>query len=159
MPREFGRHVTPNERRQTPVRVANNPRDISLEDAKASDANVLMAQYRKNGTLPAVKMHQPLEGDFTGPRDLQTAIEQVQIAEDRFAELPADVRTAADNDPVKFLEMFEDESQRALLESAGLITPKPEEPVPEPSPPTPPAPEGAPPAPTPPTPPTPPDAT
>lgn len=101
-------------------RIFESKNNISLEDAAASDPNVLLAQYRRNGTLPAVQMRQPLHGDFTGPTDLQDQMEAVDAAWDRFNALPADVRTACENSPVRFLAMIEDPDQRAVLESAGL---------------------------------------
>ena len=120
-------------------------RVVNPDDAKRLDANVLMAQYRTHGTLPSVRAHQPLYGDFTSDTlDLQRATEMVQQAEDRFAELPASVRTAAENNPVKFLQMFDDPDQRDMLLEAGLklhdenglpITPTPKTPPSELSPP------------------------
>lgn len=98
---------------------ARNP--VSLEDARASDANVVMAQYRRNGTMPRVNVQRPLWGDFSGPQDLMQQIERVEAARDRFRELPADVRRVSDHDPVRFLEMFEDQGGRAQLEQAGLL--------------------------------------
>ena len=93
---------------------------VQIEEARQADGNVLLAQYRKHGTLPTVTTHNPLYGDFTGPGDLQAQIERVQDAHERFREFPASVRTAADNDPVRFLEMFDDPEQRAMLQDAGL---------------------------------------
>lgn len=97
------------------------PNRISLEEAKAADANVIMAQYRRNGTLPVVHNRIPLYGDFTGPQDLHTALERSQEALERFQELPASVRLSCDNDPVRFLEMFDDPDERVMLEDAGLV--------------------------------------
>lgn len=91
------------------------------DDLAGADINKIVAQYRKNGTLPRVNPSKPLYGDFTGPSDLQAQLEAVQDAHDRFMELPADVRSAADNSPVRFLEMFDNEAERDLLTSAGLI--------------------------------------
>lgn len=93
---------------------------VSVDEARAADVNNLMAQYRKHGTMPAVSLHNPLYGDFSGPQDLQSQLEAVQAAYDVFNELPASVRTAADNDPVRFLEMFDNPDERVMLEDAGL---------------------------------------
>ena len=94
---------------------------VSLEDARASDANILMAQYRRNGTLPRVNAARPLYGNFTGPTDLAQQIEFVEAARERFEQLPASVRTSCDNDPVEFLRMFDDPDERVVLEEAGLL--------------------------------------
>ena len=90
-------------------------------DAAGTDINVIVAQYKKNGTMPNVYVGDPLWGDFTAPDDLQSCYERWQGAVDKFNELPASVRNASNNDPVTFLRMFDDPDQRALLEGAGLI--------------------------------------
>lgn len=128
--RVYPRRTTQPKRRQTNL---DQSKGANPDDAPGTDINKIVAQYRRNGTMPAVAQLRPLYGDFTGPADLHNAQIQIQLAEDRFRELPADIRTAADNDPVRFLEMFENPDQRALLESAGLIisppTPLPENPT------------------------------
>ena len=106
-------------------------------DAAGTDINVLVAQYKKNGTMPNVYVGDPLWGDFTAPEDLQSCYERWQGAVDKFMELPASVRNASDNDPVTFLRMFEDDSQRALLEEAGLVVDDSPNPGNQPPPPNP----------------------
>ena len=96
-------------------------RGASTADAKGADINLIVAQYKKSGTLPRVAMSNPLYGDFTFPEDLHLMREAVERAEDRFMDLPADVRAAADNDWVEFMRMFDDPSRRPVLEAAGLI--------------------------------------
>lgn len=93
---------------------------VNPDEAKQSDLNALVAQYRKTGTVPNVLLSNPLYGDFTGPQDLQSAMESVYSAEARFNDFPASVRTLADNSPVRFLEMIENPTERAMLEEAGL---------------------------------------
>lgn len=132
------RHSTPAVRRQTKL---NQLKGANPDDAKATDVNLIVAQYRRSGTMPAVTPMKPLYGDFSGPQDLQYAQENLQLVQDRFAELPADIRTASNNDPVQFLAMFEDPDQREALIEAGLIisnTPNPPITPPEPTPPIPP---------------------
>lgn len=90
-------------------------------DAAGANINTIVAQYRRNGTLPAVQLANPLYGDHTGPQDLMAARLAIQEAEDRFRELPAEVRSRAQNDPGVFLNMLDDPTQRASLVSAGLI--------------------------------------
>lgn len=108
-------------------------------DAKGTNINSLIAQYKRNGTFPAVHQHNPLWGDFTFPEDIHSIREAVHQAEDRFMELPADVRTVCNNDWVEFLERFKSENGRATLEEAGLIItenppPSPAMPIPNNSP-------------------------
>jgi len=113
-------------------------RGANQSDAPAADINTIVAQYKKHGTIPNVGLKNPLYGDFTFPENLTDIREAIYVAEDRFNELPADVRTAAKNDMGEFLEMFNDPDRQKLLEDAGLIisenpeikppAPKPESP-------------------------------
>lgn len=119
MPPDNRRHATPPRRRAKSLRTNGG---ANPDDAASANINTLIAQYTKNGTMPAVHIQQPLApSTIIEPATLHDAYEQIQAANDRFNELPADVRTAADNDPVKFLEMVADDNQRVLLESAGLL--------------------------------------
>ena len=90
-------------------------------DAAGTDINVLVAQYKKNGTLPNVYVGDPLWGDFTSPDDLQSCYERWTAAVDKFNELPAKVREASENDPVQFLRMFDDPNGREHLINHGLV--------------------------------------
>lgn len=129
--RVYPRRTTQPKRRQTFLRTEKG---ANPDDAPGTDINSIVAQYRRNGTLPAVPQNNPLYGDFTGPQDLHDAQIQIQRAQERFAELPSDIRTAADNDEVRFLEMFGDPEQLPLLENAGLVVIKPDpNPTPTPS--------------------------
>ncbi len=130
--------ITPRPpRRRATKRVAlslDASKGASQDDAAAADINSIAAQYFRHGTLPNVRLGNPLYGDFQPPDDLQSVIERSYKAEDRFKELPAQVRSAADNDWLKFLDMFKDDSQRELLVDAGLIIETAPEPTPEPTP-------------------------
>lgn len=90
-------------------------------DAPAANINTIVAQYMKHGTMPAIQQKNPLYGDFTHPTDIHSIREAVHQAEDRFDQLPADIRTAAGNDWVQFLDMFEDPENLEKLTQAGLI--------------------------------------
>lgn len=102
------------------ARSLDDSRGANQDDAQSTDINRIVAQYAKNGTLPIVNRGTPLYGDFTTPTDIHSVREAVNQAEDRFDQLPASVRTAANNDWVTFLEMFNDETGRETLEDAGL---------------------------------------
>lgn len=108
--------------------------------ADHSDLNVLVAQYRKTGTFPAVAKANPLYGDFTFPSEIHEMREAVEGAMERFDQLPSDVRTLAENDWVQFIDMYNDPLQREALESAGLIVTDNPPPVPNNSPPPEPSP-------------------
>lgn len=111
-------------------------------DAAGADINTIVAQFRKTGTMPRVNLRNPLYGDFTFPDDIHSMFEAVAQAHDRFMQLPADVRTAADNEEEIFLEMWKTDEGRKKLEDAGLKINNP--PIPNNSPPQPPDPEPTP---------------
>lgn len=117
-------------------------------DAAGVNINKIMAAFRKNGTLPNVANNNPLFGDFTFPEDIHSMREAVHQAEDRFMELPADVRTVCDNDWVEFITKFQTPEGREQLSTAGLnilntppIEPAPISNTPAPTPPIEPDPE------------------
>ncbi len=96
-------------------------------DADGADINKIMAKFKKTGTLPNVGLKNPLYGDFTFPEDIHSVREAVERAEDRFMDLPADVRSVCDNDWVQFYELFKTEEGQTVLTEAGLkITDKPD---------------------------------
>lgn len=98
--------------------------------AAASDISTIVAQYKKNGTMPAVTLRTPLYGDFRGPEDLHEMREKVFDAQDRFLEFPAEVRDLCNNDMVQFLQLMETEEGQAELINAGLeIIETPSEPT------------------------------
>lgn len=102
------------------ARSLNDAKGANQDDRHGTDINKIVAQYAKNGTLPIVNRGTPLYGDFTTPSDIHSVREAVHQAEDRFDQLPAAVRTAASNDWVTFLEMFNDEEGLTELKDAGL---------------------------------------
>lgn len=116
---------TPRERSTRRVMLTlDQSKGANQADAKGADINRIVAQHKKSGTLPNVQLKNPLYGDFTFGDDLQEQRNAIYEAEDRFQQLPADVRAAADNDMVRFMQMFNDPAERASLEAAGLtITP------------------------------------
>ncbi len=89
-------------------------------DAQATDINVIIAQYKRHGTLPMVPNNSPLYGDFTFPEDIHAMREAVEGAEDRFDNLPSEIRILCDYDWVKFIEKFDDPTGRQALIDAGL---------------------------------------
>ncbi len=89
-------------------------------DAAGADINLIVAQYKKSGTMPRVGLRNPLYGDFTFPEDIHSMREAVYEAEDRFMQLPAAVRSMCDNDWVEFLTKFDNTEEREKLQDAGL---------------------------------------
>lgn len=101
------------------------------DDADGADINLIMANYKKTGVMPAVAMQNPLYGDFTFGDDLHEMRTAMFEAEDRFNKLPSAVRSAANNDWGQFLDLFNTEEGQKTLTSAGLIvSANPENPEP-----------------------------
>lgn len=90
-------------------------------DAEQADINSIVATYLATGIVNGVPSQAPLYGDFTQASDLQTQLNRVRQAEEAYARLPSALRNASKNDPVLFLEMFDDEEGRAILEAQGMV--------------------------------------
>lgn len=100
----------------------NTDGGANQDDREGADINIIVGQYKRHGTLPAVQLQNPLFGDFSFvSEDLMEQREAMYQAEDRFNELPAAVRSAAENDYVKFLQMFDDPAHRQVLVDSGLV--------------------------------------
>lgn len=84
------------------------------------DINKIVNRFRKTGQLTHVTGGEPIYGDFSKSVELQEAIERVEAAWTGFMNLDAHIRKAADNDPVKLLEMLADEDQAYALQEAGM---------------------------------------
>lgn len=92
------------------------------EDRMSADINQIVAQYQRSGTMPRVQRSEPLYGDFTLlSDDLMEITETFARAEDRFMELPSNVRAHCQNDWRVFVQKFQDEAERAALVDAGLV--------------------------------------
>jgi len=91
------------------------------EERNSADINRIVAQYQRSGTMPAVARSNPLYGDFTlVGDDLMEITEMFANAEDRFFELPSQVRAAADNDWRRFLQLYDSPEGLETLRAAGL---------------------------------------
>jgi len=114
MPRDYdrpGRLVT----------TMNGRSRANQADRDLVNINSIISRYIAGQPNVIVSSQEPLYGDFTGPLDLHTQLNRVNAANERFQALPSKVRQAAQNDPVRFLEMFEDPEQLAVLTEAGLV--------------------------------------
>lgn len=106
-----------------PVRVSSlmDPDSMVESDhAERLDLN----RIAQNVGLDPSRVHIPVEFhqtlDATGPRDLQGALDQMEVLEERFLELPASVRAAARNSVARFEQMLHIEEGLAELQAAGL---------------------------------------
>lgn len=89
--------------------------------AADADINTIVGRYRKSGILPDQKVPDLQYGDFTEAKDLHGSMMAVQEAREDFMELNSKIRSACDNDPVKFLEMCADPDRVDELRELGLL--------------------------------------
>ncbi len=97
----------------------------------ACDINIIIGRWRKQGqdverTLHALGRTVAMQGqfgDFTRSRDLQSALESVDVAQEMFDDLPAEIRFQFGNNPVTFLHFMEDPENRPKALELGLVKP------------------------------------
>lgn len=101
---------------------ANLNTEGGADQAAADSVNInnIMAQFSATGQIPHVARSTPLYGDFTQAVDLHTQMNRVEDARAAYAALPAKIREASEHDPVRFLEMVQDEEGSKVLTDAGL---------------------------------------
>lgn len=125
--------------RENPWPTTNRPRfrtpvgekSLTKQSEKDNcDINLIVKRHASTGHVSHINPEAPKFGDFTGATDLKNAIEQVALANARFAELPVEVRRAAENNPHQLLAMLETDDGQLELEEAGLVlTEAPETPI------------------------------
>lgn len=118
--------VVQHERLRTPVGEKSRTKQSFAEE---TDINAIMRKYLSSGIMPHIASSPPRYGDFSSAGDYLESMNKVKDAEQRFADLPSNVRDHVDNDPAKLLELAYDESRRDELVELGLLPPEPEAPV------------------------------
>lgn len=68
-----------------------------------SDINVIVKRFGITGHVP-VNVRVPLQEDFDGVFDFQSAMNMVRGAQESFMEMPADIRSEFANDPGRFVD-------------------------------------------------------
>lgn len=84
------------------------------------DINKIIPQYDRTGLLNHVNKMEYQFGDLTG-EDYKTMADKVIQAQRAFDDLPSKIRTEFDNSPQKYLEFFNDPSNRDRAIKLGLI--------------------------------------
>lgn len=79
-----------------------------------------MARFGQTGVWSHLAPVEPRYGDFSVSMELAEAMNLIDEAEAAFEVLPAKVRAAAENDPVRFAEMLASPEGVDILEKAGL---------------------------------------
>lgn len=100
------------------------------------DINNIVRRFEATGILDHVNRAaaQGLYVDLPDGLDLQASLEIVRVANEAFAALPAATRSEFDNDPVKFVEAFNNpsEAQQERFIALGLAKDlRPPKPAPE----------------------------
>lgn len=97
-------------------------------DAEAADINNIVKKFGVTGMIPYGDL-QPIYDDFTDmPTDYHTALNLIRDADSAFMEMPAEIRSAFNNDPGNFLNAIYDPDQSDRLRDLGLIPPSVESP-------------------------------
>lgn len=118
--------TNPHERVRSIIN-CSEPKLVDESQAKSTDINNIMDQYRRTGMLPMYSKRQPMYIDETLLPDAITSFNKLNEARELFLQLPSIVRKAMDNDPSKMEEFISNqENQDFLLKHKVLI--KKEEP-------------------------------
>jgi len=88
------------------------------------DINVIMEKYVKTGQMPA-GLRRPRFEDFTFEGGLKEMLERYHDAEGEFMRLPSKIRTRFDNDPLKFVDFFQEPMNAQEAYELGFLTEPP----------------------------------
>lgn len=102
-------------------------------DRDDADINKIIDRYQKSGSVARINSREPFYGDVSELGDLAESIAKVKAADQLFMTFDAGLRERFNNDPVKFVEFFEDPGNLDEAIKLGLAVPRPL-PVPEPAP-------------------------
>lgn len=108
-------------------RVQFKPQGLSMTKQsfkEECDIDRILKKYRATGVIDHVKRGVPQYGDFSNIPDYQNAIHAVRLADEKFMDLPADIRKRFDNDPGKFLMFVQDPKNLDELRDMGLANKK-----------------------------------
>lgn len=84
------------------------------------DINQIVNRCMQTGIMPRVEGG--LYGDFVGlPDNLQDSYALIADAQDRFMQMPANIREEFGNDPLQLISFINNESNRARAIELGLI--------------------------------------
>lgn len=103
-------------------------------DREDADINVIVSRFEKGMSINRLAAREPFFGDVSDLGDLQESLIKVQKANELFMGFDAQVRERFENDPVKFVEFFEDPKNLEEAVALGLAKPRPEPPAPTPPP-------------------------
>lgn len=93
-------------------------------EAAATNINTIVKQYDRTGILPEGG-REALYLDVSAVPDYRSALDQVNLADEMFMQLPADLRARFENDAAVFLDWTSQEENRDEMVELGML-PKPE---------------------------------
>lgn len=85
----------------------------------AVNVNNIIKKYARTGTIEHIKYVEPSYIDTTGA-DFKTSLDKVIKIQQKFEEIPANIRKRFDHDPEKFLNFFNDEKNKEEAVKIGL---------------------------------------
>lgn len=106
--------------------VCDDPSLAVQAERDECDINTIVRRFGLTGDLP-VGVRRPSYGDFTGVSDYRSALEMLELANQSFYSMPAEVRSRFDNDPALFVDFCSDPSNLEEMRKLGLAV---EQPVP-----------------------------
>jgi len=86
------------------------------------DINKIIDRFARTNTIDHISKYQA-SYDAIPADDLLTAQLKVQQGTQMFAELPSDIRSKFDQDPVKFLQFMQDPANKTEWQELGLAIP------------------------------------
>jgi len=116
----------------------NDPSLTQQQFANDADINTLVKRFGiTDGAIPPAALDPQYFGDSSDVPEFRGALEATRTAQDRFEQLPAEIRNRFYNDPVKLWEFVNDEKNVEESVKLGLlhrsVIPEPPAPAPEPT--------------------------
>lgn len=84
------------------------------------DINAIIARWNSVGVLDHVNVREGVYGDFFSITDYTSSVRRVEAAMEDFMALPADIRSAFDNDPGKLIDGITDPERAEEMRGLGL---------------------------------------
>lgn len=118
---DFRSAYTPSE----PIHPETGGPSLTKQSMSAEcDINTIMKRYEKTGIVNHVSIYKGDYGDFISEGDYHSHLNLVIAADAAFQTLPAKIRRQFDNDPSKFLEFVDDDSNTDQMIEMGLVKPQ-----------------------------------
>ena len=95
-------------------------------DRDGADINKIIARFEKGNFTARMNSRPPFYGDVSDISGLDQALMKVKKAEELFMSYDAVLRERFDNDPVKFVQFFEDPNNLKEAVELGLALKKPD---------------------------------